>query len=418
MAANQVGKSKAGGYELKCHTTGRYPDWWQGRRFHGPTKWWASNTNNETVRDGPQRILMGQGQNWGTGAIPGSDIENHTMARGFPNLVDTVQIRHKSGGLSQIQFKAYEQGRTKWQGETLTGGIWFDEEPDSEVYSEGITRLAPGAIALFTATPLLGMSDVVMLFFPHPKSADRCLIQMTIEDAEHYSPAERAQRIAGYPPHERQARASGIPMLGEGRVFPIAAEQIEEEALVSIPSHWPQLNGLDFGWNHPFAAVCGAWDRDADVVHITKVYRQDHVLPPIHIAAIKPWGDWIRCAWPHDGTQSKGDGVPQADIYRKAGLRMLPEHATFHTGGFHVEPGIIEMLTRMETGRLKVAKHLSEWFAEFQTYHRKNGKIVKERDDLMDATRTVLMCLRFARTDQVPQQPDTVGMDYQPLGAV
>ncbi len=418
MAANQCGKTWGAGNEVSFHVTGHYPDWWEGKRFHGPTKWWASNTNNETVRDGPQRILMGQGLNFGTGALPGSMIVSHTMARGFPNLVDTVQIRHKSGGLSQIQFKAYEQGRLKWQGETLTGGVWFDEEPPLEIYSEGITRLAPGAVAFLTATPLFGMSDVVMQFYPHPAEIDRCLIQMTIEDAEHYTPEERRQRVAAYPPHERDARARGIPMLGSGRIFPVAQEQIEEEALASIPPHWPQLNGIDFGFEHPFAAVRGAWDRDSDCVHVVSCYRESHATPPIHVSALKSWGDWIRNAWPHDGTQTqKGEGVSLAEMYKKAGLKMLPMHATFHSGGYHVEPGITDMLTRMETGRLRVAAHLSDWWSEFQTYHRKNGKIVKERDDLMDATRALLMSLRYARTNEVPRQPATVGMDYEPLSA-
>ena len=408
----------AGGMELAFHLTGIYPKWWPGKRFHGPTKWWASNTNNETVRDNPQRILMGQGQNWGTGTIPGEMIVTQTMARGFPNLIDTVSIRHATGGMSHLQFKAYEQGRPKWQGETLSGGIWFDEEPDSEIYSEGITRLAPGAISLFTATPLLGMSDVVSEFYPHPESPDRHLTMMTIEDAGHYTQAEREQRIAGYPPHEREARSQGIPMLGSGRVFPVAKEQIVEEALAEIPAHWPRLNGLDFGWDHPFAAVHGAWDRDADCVHIVHCYRERHAQPPIHAAAVKPWGEWVRSAWPHDGHQVKGEGIEHAEQYRKAGLKMLPTHATFHSGGYHVEPGLIEMLTRMETGRLRVASHLGDWLGEFQSYHRKDGKIVKERDDLMDATRVLLMSLRYARTNTRPRQAATVGMDYEPLAAI
>ena len=33
MAANRVGKSEAGAYELTCHLTGIYPPWWEGRRF-------------------------------------------------------------------------------------------------------------------------------------------------------------------------------------------------------------------------------------------------------------------------------------------------------------------------------------------------------------------------------------------------
>ena len=55
------------------------------------------------------------------------------------------------------------------------------------------------------------------------------------------------------------------------------------------------------------------------------------------------------------------------------------------------------MLERMQTGRLRVFKHLSDWFEEFRLYHREDGKVVKLRDDLMSATRYALMCLRFAK---------------------
>src|SRR5262249_57481484 len=37
MAGNQLGKTLAGGFEVAMHATGRYPDWWSGRRFHRPT---------------------------------------------------------------------------------------------------------------------------------------------------------------------------------------------------------------------------------------------------------------------------------------------------------------------------------------------------------------------------------------------
>src|SRR5262245_66051047 len=35
MAGNQIGKTLAGGFEAAMHATGRYPDWWKGRRFDG-----------------------------------------------------------------------------------------------------------------------------------------------------------------------------------------------------------------------------------------------------------------------------------------------------------------------------------------------------------------------------------------------
>ena len=44
----------------------------------------------------------------------------------------------------------------------------------------------------------------------------RWVTMMTIDDAEHYTPEQRDEIIAGYPEHEREARARGIPVLGSG----------------------------------------------------------------------------------------------------------------------------------------------------------------------------------------------------------
>lgn len=61
----------------------------------------------------------------------------------------------------------------------------------------------------------------------------------------------------------------------------------------------------------------------------------------------------------------------------------------------------MDMLDRMQTGRLKVAEHLADWWEEFRLYHRKDGKVVKEGDDLMSATRYGLMMLRHAKVKPI-----------------
>ena len=58
---------------------------------------------------------------------------------------------------------------------------------------------------------------------------------------------------------------------------------------------------------------------------------------------------------------------------------------------------MLDMLDRMQTGRLKVFRTCGEFFAEFRLYHREKGLIVKERDDVLSAVRYGLMMLRFAR---------------------
>jgi len=231
----------------------------------------------------------------------------------------------------------------------------------------------------------------------------RIVITATIDDAEHFTPEQREQIIASYPAHEREARTKGIPVLGSGRVFPVTEETIKADPF-PIPDWWPQLGGMDFGWDHPFAAVKLAWDRDSDVVYVTNIYRQREATPLIHAAALKPWGKELVWAWPHDGLQhDKGSGKPLAQQYREQGLQMHFEHAKHPVnadgsdGGYGLEAGISMMLERMQQGRLKVFANLGEWFEEFRMYHRKDGLIVKERDDLMSATRIALMMLRIAK---------------------
>lgn len=228
----------------------------------------------------------------------------------------------------------------------------------------------------------------------------RHVTRMTIHDAEHYTKEQVEEIIASYPEHERDARAKGIPVLGSGRIFPVSEESISVDPF-KIPSHWAQVNGFDFGWDHPQACVNLAWDRDEDVVYVCKAYRAKATTPEIAAIQIRAWGDWIPGAWPHDGYQhDKGSGKELAAQYRDAGLNMLYEHATHPEGGFGVEAGLMQMLDRMKSGRFKVFTTLHEWFEEFRLYHRQDGKVVKEYDDLMSATRIGMMMLRFAETPE------------------
>src|SRR5690606_2969329 len=128
-----------------------------------------------------------------------------------------------------------------------------------------------------------------------------------------------------------------------------------------------------------------------------------------------PWGAWIPTAWPHDGLQhDKGSGEELASQYKTHGLNMLPERATFIDGGNGVEAGITDMLERMQTRRWKVFSTCGGWFGEYRLYHRKDGQIVKLKDDIISSSRYALMMKRHAII-----KPDrTRSVVIAPFGAV
>ena len=421
MAGNQVGKTTAGAAELAMHLAGTYPPWWKGYRFPGPIAAWAAGVSAESAAAAIQTHLLG-GSPTRQALLPSSRISRRVYRNrtGLNAPLEGLAIRHASGlGESLLTFKSYAQGRESWQGATLDL-VWFDEEPNFDIYMEGLSRTnATSGIVYTTFTPLKGRSRLVERFIDIA-NVDRALVQFPIDDARHLSKQQKAKILQSYPEFERQSRALGVPLLGSGRVFPLPPEALSVVPF-DIPVHWPRLGALDFGWEHPTAAVEIAWDRDFDVIYVVRCYRVAKQTPKRHCQILAEWGNSLLWAWPHDGlAHEKGSGEGLAAQYRHHGLSLLPAHVTLESGGNSVEAGLSLMLERMESGRFKVFANLSDWFEEFTLYHRVSGRVQKVRDDLMSATRYALMGLRFARPrnwpNTLPSTPVSDHVDrYDPL---
>jgi hypothetical protein len=68
--------------------------------------------------------------------------------------------------------------------------------------------------------------------------------------------------------------------------------------------------------------------------------------------------------WPRDGKREtlEGAGIALAEQYRDQGLYMLRDHAQFEDGSVSVEAGLMMMLDRIRTGKLKVFKEHLDWW--------------------------------------------------------
>ncbi len=411
MCANKIGKTWCGIHEDVFHLTGLYPDWWEGYRFDVPIKMMIATVTVDLMRDTIQTDLFGDPFDedaLGTGIIPKNCITEKPIRKtGYMAAIDTASVKHVSGGMSIVKLLAYEQGPKKFYARGYDV-VHYDEEPPKPIYSPGLRSLiATKGIMNLTFTSEEGVTEVVDIFMNELQEG-QAFVSATWDDAPHIRDDEnhRNQLLAAIPEDEREMRTKGIPIMGSGLIYPVKDEQIKVNPF-DIPPHWPRLCGMDLGGQeHPFAAVWIAWDRDNDIKYLYREYKSQGVLGVHTQALIEGKCDWIPVAWPHDaGKQDRQSGRPLAEIMRtKYHLNMLPRVFSNPPsvgqeegqGGQGVEIGLYNLYDAMESGLFKVFSTCSEWFREKNIYHRKDGKVVSHKDDLMDATRYAFQSMRFA----------------------
>lgn len=406
MGGSRTGKTEAGAYEAMCHSTGLYPEWWEGKVFTKPTSGVAAGKSGKVVRDTIQQKLIGYPDSeFGTGLISRDLLiaEDCKRASGTPDLYDIVAVRHKTGGKSIINLKSYDQGREAFEG-TERHWVWEDEEADVPIHGENVARtMTTSGVVWNTYTPLKGQTELTRDFEKRSKDVNPSvhLVRITWDDAPHLSNEMRASMEAVYKTHEMKARRWGIPKMGSGAIFTTDFDEVLAIRPFKIPEHWPRAFGLDFGWSpHPTAAVWGAWDRESNIVYLYSEHRMKMELPSVHTDAIKMRGSWINGNSETAGTNAS-DGKRMIDIYRGLGLHLIKAKKD-------TEANIFAMRQRVETGRLRVFNTMLMWREEYESYHRNEGKIDKSFDDLMDATLYMLSRMETFKTKPVKRRSITV----------
>lgn len=449
--SNRTSKTVSGAFESSLHATGLYPSWWEGKRFDGPTNGWAVGTTKETARDIIQKELVGPVDEPGTGMVPPEHILEIVKRPNSGGAIDYIKVRHVSGGVSTISFKSYEMGRKAFEG-TAQHWIWLDEMAPLDIYTECLIRTATTkGIIYMTATPLAGLTPLVLSFFQRADfipygSEIPAIVKMSREDAdqaiqekiakgemdiidlkryreEKNKPTTKAVLVCGWdhapwldeetkreliestPPHERAARTTGLPSMGGGSVFTVPLEDILVPDF-EIPQYWKKLCGMDVGWNNT-ACVWLAQNPDTDEWFLYSEYKEGKQEPLFHADAVKRRGDWMNVAIdPASRGRSQADGKQLFNTYRQNGLKVFAASNAR-------ESSIFDLQQAFATGRLKVFKSLQKLQAEYMTYRRaENGKVLKENDHLIDAMRYAWVERKHAKQPPIVAARNNLGQAF------
>jgi phage terminase large subunit len=232
----------------------------------------------------------------------------------------------------------------------------------------------------------------------------RFVVNISWDEVPHLSDAEKQELWASIPAYQRDARARGIPLLGEGRIYPFDDERLKIDPF-KLPREYPRWFGMDTDNGAGFTAIVWmALDRENQTVYIYDVYKSESRSLADHIEALRVRGRNFKKnpLWIPGVGDAKGLMVTQEDseqlisLYQNAGANIsVPDKA--------VEAGIQDVYDLLNQRRLRVFSHCHDWFAEFRMYHRRKQKVVKINDHLMDATRYAIRSgIAHAMVEPIP----------------
>lgn len=396
-APNGAGKSFCLAYELACHVTGDYPDWWEGKKQMSPKHWWILTPSGDTFKSSMQRLLLGNTLNeedLGTGLIPKASLHKIT---GWPSIAGacrSFEVRHKDGHLVTVEVKSSKQDREDIQAANLDG-LLEDEEPDYQIHTEALFRLRdsprkPFGLLMLGYSPINGLTELTLQWLPdgqfpengqHPTDKSKYIAHIdSLDEVPHLS--EEYKQIArdNCPPHLIEARLHGRPGLGAGKIYPYPESQVFVEPR-SIPEYWPRAFSLDFG-HHITAVLWFAKDPHTKILYqYAEYYHEGHQTAQVHALNIKARGAWIPGICDPSGGGRQNDGRLLQELFEAEGLSLVAGENSFLVG-------VTRICNMIENGSFKVFNSCQKTKQEFRTYRfdskEPNKPARNQKDHAMD----------------------------------
>lgn len=438
LACNRGGKTFTQGTIVAYHATGKYPDWWGGRRFKKCTHILVIGPDYDQLRNGIQKYLIGSFDEPGTGFIPKDQLllDKCRTVHGVPGTYKLLKIRRESGEICTIEFGSADASAAKYAGSQYNLVI-IDEPIPLDLYSELLMRTTSvdngdpqqrmGQV-LINFTSVDGWIPILEHFLPNkeiPKSnigpQGEYIVQMELDDIPDFilSNEQKEAMLATTPPHQLAARTTGVPSVGASAVYPVPLDVWTCNSF-EIPNYWPRSYAVDPGIKN-VGCVYATMDPDTGVIYIYSDYQtyqrdtSDNVAQTIDMTCLqirrKLLGDWvIGAADPNSIKQLAGDaGKRLLSLYRENGLNLVRPET------INREAGITEVLQLLAAGKIQVFKNnCMGLIREITNYQRDDkGDPIRRNDHRVDALRYLVVAKNriFRRDPELDSDGETESLN-------
>jgi len=399
FGGNRTGKTHAGAVEAVR--------WLLEKNCEG----WVISVSTRVQRDVAQRKVLALLDE----AEAKYDCVMHSGRADNPvrGIIDFLVIKKDNGHESRLGFRNAEQGREKFQG-TKLDFVWFDEEPDEEIYDECIMRTmgVEGAGIWGTMTPLRGRTWLYERIFLQSDKSEISVHQWSWEDNPFISKEEIGRMEKNFSTDILESRKFGRFSEGSGLVF----SEFEDSNIVRLSNSVAEGGSdletpcyrfasgfvytgiaIDPGYTNPTAVLWIGIDGDENIFVIDE-YKQSKTTVEQIVKVIN--------------TKSKNLGIPVRNVFIDSAaaadsfgsLASVANQFRLHgiDVNTNVNKSVLEGIHRMKalfksdsgSRKLFIYENCVEIMREIRGYcWGDSNKPVKRNDHCIDALRYFVMAV-------------------------
>lgn len=365
IGGNRSGKTVGGGAETvmlarKVHPYKRIP-------WEGPLRLRVVTVD---LINGLEKIVLPEIKRW---VVP-SDLINGSWEDSYSRSLRTLTLANGSF----IEFMTHEQDLDSYAG-TSRHGIWFDEEPPKNIFTECKLRLIDTeGWWWMTMTPIEGMTWTYEEIFENGASELIDVIVVDMDDNPHLSQKGKDIVLAGLDDDEIKKRKHGQYVSVGGLIYsepkiiaPIRFEDLPRESL--------HIASMDHGYTNATAWLWAFADTSGNLVVYDEYYK-DHEIVEVHAREV------IRRSIQH--------GIPPAYNVGDPSIRnSLPNTGTsvqieymdhgipIVLGNNDVRAGIDRVKKLFRTDKLFITANCQKLIWEMQRYRWATWRISKDQFD-------------------------------------